>query len=167
MSFFDQQYQPNELNNPEAWYQKANSYQCAARTIMNDFREMQDGVPLNDANVLKVNAMGAIPYLTGLALELILKGFLISSGMQVSEVIAFGHDLRKLRARAEEINTNWKNTSLQFVCDKLGPIIMGEKKDKNKKGGIRYPGIRDIAVYSDFEHALIVAQRLTHTGGPG
>ena len=158
MTYIDFIYTPEELSNPDAWIRKAGSYHAASVYLLEKHQtEVVDGEPLENISLI-LNAISATPYLTALALELYMKGYLVLKGYDIKSIKSFNHNIENLRVECMGIDERWNNNSLCFVCDKLGKYIMGVKDEKWTSGGNRYPQIRDLPIYfEEFKDALVAA----------
>lgn len=78
------------LRDPMFWYMKAYAYSSTCSFIWSSF----DKVSYAEENPeLFINSIRATPYLTGLACELFMKGYLISKSVETKDVMVLGHNL--------------------------------------------------------------------------
>ena len=165
MPYADYLYVPDEEDNPNSWFHKAGIYHSATSVLIEKFVEGGDGDSLFEISTDQ-NAINAAPYLASLSLELYMKGFLISFGWSKGKATSMRHDLAKLRSECQSYNENWGDQSIVFVCDRLGQFILGTRE--NFGGGIRYPRVRDMAVYtSEFLNALKLAYLIVKDNADG
>lgn len=139
------------LKDPMFWFMKAWSYSSASHYIMDEFQKIKDGDKLDH----RFNAINSVPYLTGLAAELFMKGYLVSKGISHDELRNKNHDLKTLREMCLKYDDRFNTKELVFLTDRLGDHIM-------KDGGIRYPDKIPMAVYFDeFKISLELLQKIT------
>ncbi|OGH12643.1 MAG: hypothetical protein A2776_03140 [Candidatus Levybacteria bacterium RIFCSPHIGHO2_01_FULL_40_10] len=146
----------SRLKDPQFWHMKAWQFASSSHFIRQEFLKIKDGAKLNEVGDL-FNAINSTPYLTGMALELFMKGYLVYKGEDPEKIrTKIGHDLKKLR----EFCCRYKDKrflkrELIFVTDRLGEQIM-------KDGGIRYPDVRPMGIYFDeFDIALKTLQEIS------
>lgn len=127
-------------NDPENWLYKSSSYHSAVLLIIDQFTKIKDGSPLNNH---ALNAINTLPYLTCVSAELMMKGCLVSRGVDYKVVRKYKHELGKLREACVFYDKElFSLAKIVFLCDKLSePIFAG--------GGIRYPDKIDVPVYID------------------
>lgn len=161
MTYKDYIYTPEELSNPDAWIRKAGYYHAASVYLLDKHRaEVTDGVPLENISLIH-DAISVTPYLTALALELYMKGFLVLQRYDNKKIKAFNHNVKNLRVECSKFDQRWNNDSLSFVIDQLGKYITGVIDEKWTSGGVRYPQIRNLPVYYDeFKSALDAASEI-------
>jgi len=83
-----------------------------------------------------------------------MKGFLISQGVAVNEIIRYKHHLNQLRTKCLEFSQKYNNPSIKLIADQLVEHLV-------EKGGIRYPDKRNAPIYiDDFKEALELAQKI-------
>jgi hypothetical protein len=135
-------YLPERLKDPMEWYYKADCYMANAIFILEEFdTRIRDGVKLKDFALLH-NAINTVPYISSIAIELYLKGFLISKKVPVEDVIDKKHKIADLRLKCAEYESKFNNVDLSYLTDRLGDLVL-------KKGGVRYPDRRDVPVAID------------------
>ena len=143
-----------KLEDPMFWFMKAHEYCSASLYILDQFKKIKNGDKVSHL----FNAINATPYLTGLAAELFMKGYLVSKKVDPKKLAEkkIGHDLKVLRDMCLKYgDARFKNDPLIFLTDNLGVHIM-------KEGGIRYPDKGRMAVYNtQFEESLRVLREIT------
>ncbi len=147
---------PSRLDDPIHWYAKAWSYASTSHYLMVHFENIKDGEKLEDVGHL-FNAIQAVPFITGIAIELFMKGYLVFQGVDSDELMSeYRHNLKKIRQKCCTYDDKrFLNRELIFFTDKLGEQIMS-------KGGIRYPDKLNTGVYfEDFNIALITLEKIT------
>lgn len=135
---------PEELDNPKAWFSKANQYRATVLFILKEYNlRCVDGAKIDDVAAL-LESISTIPYITCLALELFMKGFLVFYGEPGKEVRKYKHRIWQVRDSCYKKSKNpiFNNPDLTYITDKLGPHIMDD-------GGVRYPHKRDSAIPLD------------------
>jgi hypothetical protein len=146
----------SRLTDPMFWFMKAWFYRSASLLIMDEFSNIQEG-GIDDKKAKLFNAINTVPYLTGLASELYMKGYLVFKGQEPSDLRdkKVGHNLKSLRERCLRYDQRFNNKALIFLTDRLGKHLMED-------GGIRYPDKRDMPVYFDeFKNALEILGMIT------
>lgn len=137
----------SRLKDPMFWFMKAWHFASAAQYIMNDHQNREEGSQPGHLD----NAINVAPYLTGLALELFMKGYLVHKDVDPRSLRerTIGHDLKKLRQMCLKFgDKRFNNKELVFFTDKLGEQVM-------KDGGIRYPDKLGVPIYyQEFEISL-------------
>lgn len=148
MRWIDEQ----RLKNPWLWFMKASAYRSASLHILEEFRKFEPGDEISHV----INAINATPFLTALAAELYMKGYLVFKGEKPDCLKRIGHDLGILRKKCSEYgDSRFERDSLIYLTDTLGEHIM-------EHGGIRYPDHIEMAVSpSIFEEALNTLRGIT------
>ncbi len=139
------------LKDPKMWFMKAYAYASTTSII-----RREDGKVLYrwEDPELKINAIRAVPYLTGLTGELFMKGYLISKGVLPKNVKKFGHNLKRIREECLKFgDERFKDSNLIFLTDHCGEHLMEE-------GGIRYPDRREMAAFPQFEDAIVLLEEV-------
>lgn len=146
--------EPQELENPESWYMRGLQYHSAAKLLLGLFlNEVKDGVKINDRLAEIINAFNTVPYLVSISLELYMKGYLISQGETVQDVVKYKHDLKGLRQKCIEHDQLFNQPSIKLISDRLVEQVL-------QRGGIRYPNKRNAPIYQeDFIEALEIARK--------
>ena len=125
------------LRDPKFWFMKASPYHSAVLYLQEEFRRIKNGSEISHLN----NAINTVPYLTGLAAELYMKGYLVFKGVEPNDVRKILHDLSYLRNEClKHGDSRFENDDLVFLTDTLGVHIM-------VYGGIRYPDKIDMPIY--------------------
>jgi len=139
------------LSDPKLWFRKASSYSSTVFYLEENILRIKNGSEISHL----FNAINTVPYLTGLAAELYMKGYLVFKGVEPSEVRKIQHDLSDLRNKCLEYgDLRFENGALIFLTDALGIHIM-------KGGGIRYPNKKGIPIYlTHFKEALGVLMEI-------
>lgn len=136
---------------------KAWQFASASHFIRHEFkRKVKDGAKMEKIGHL-INAINSTPYITGMALELFMKGYLVHKGIDPDELKGkVKHNLKSLRIMCCEFkDSRFLNRELIFVTDRLGEQIM-------KNGGIRYPDVQPMGIYFDeFDIALKTLQEIS------
>ncbi len=146
----------SRLKDPRFWHMKAWHFSSTTHFIIQEFSKIKDGTPISEYGHL-FNAINTTPYITAVASELFMKGYLIHKGITAEKLRGrdIGHNLKKLR----EMCCNFKddkflNQDLVFLTNKLGEQLTND-------GGIRYPDVNPMAIYFEvFENALNVLQKI-------
>lgn len=140
------------LKDPMFWFMKASSYSSAVAYIWEKHKKLRSGTKPSHL----FNAINATPYLTGLAAELYMKGYLVFKGVSPSVLKKIGHNLKFLRRKCLEYgDTRFESEPLSFLTDTLGEHIV-------EGGGIRYPDKKPMAIYGDhFNEALGVLRKVS------
>ncbi len=145
------------LNDPRFWHAKAWQFASSSHFIRQEFLKIKDGAKIEEVGDL-FNAINSVPYITAVAIELFMKGYLVYKGEDpgILKKRQIGHDLRILRIMcAKYKDKRFLNRSLIFVTDRLGKQLM-------KDGGIRYPDVIPMGIYFDeFEDALKTLQQIS------
>lgn len=141
----------NRLRDPMIWFSKASSYSSAVLYLQENFSRIKTGSEISHL----FNAIKTVPYLTGLAAELYMKGYLVFKGTEPHDVKKIGHNLSDLRIKClEHGDQRFKNESLMFLTDVLGVHII-------EGGGIRYPDKKEIPIYlTHFQEGLGVLMEI-------
>ena len=139
------------LRDPMIWFSKASSYSSAVLYLQENFNRIKTGSEISHL----FKAIQTVPYLTGLAAELYMKGYLVFKGAEANDVIKFRHNLSDLRNKClEHGDKRFKDESLIFLTDVLGVHIM-------EGGGIRYPDKKEIPIYfTHFQEGLGVLMEI-------
>jgi len=139
------------LKDPMIWFRKASSFSSTVLYLQENLMRIKDGSEISPL----FNAINTVPYLTGLAAELYMKGYLVFKGAEPHDVRKFGHNLSDLRKKClEHGDQRFKNESLMFLTDALGIHIM-------EGGGIRYPDKIEIPIFiTSFQEGLSVLMEL-------
>ena len=117
----------NRLKDPMFWLMKAWTYSSTCMYIWKEFPKV--AYPIENPE-LAINSIRATPYLTGLASELFMKGYLIFKGEQPNEAIRLKHDLKALRKECAKFgDTRFTDDHLKFLTDACG-TINGEWRNK-------------------------------------
>lgn len=145
----------NRLKDPIYWFMKAITYHSAAIFILKKFNRIKS----LDEKPYIFNASLTVPYLTGLASELYMKGYLVFKGKNPDTLRdrEIGHNLKNLREKCLNYGDHrFKENSLIFVTDTLGEHLMED-------GGIRYPDKQDMPpiYFKEFEKALSVLREIS------
>ncbi|HBQ50426.1 TPA: hypothetical protein DD690_00415 [Candidatus Daviesbacteria bacterium] len=143
------------LKDPIYWFMKAITYHSTVLFIKEEF----DKIKSLDAKPYIFNASLATPYLTGLASELYMKGYLVFKGKKPDKLRGkkIGHNLKILRKMCFRYgDQRFEEDSLIFVTDTLGEHLMED-------GGIRYPDKHDMPpiYYNEFEKALNILREIS------
>lgn len=141
----------NRLKDPMMWFMKAYAYASICRVIR---KECGKVLYIKENPELKINAIRAVPYLTGLASELFMKGYLISKGNSEKDVTILKHNLKNIREKCLEYgDKRFDNDNLKFLTDTCGDQLMEE-------GGIRYPDKHEMIAFPEFVDALDILQNI-------
>lgn len=140
------------LKDPLLWFMKASAYCSASLYILEEWTKLRSGDEISHV----INSINATPYLTCLAAELYMKGYLVFKGERPNDLKRIRHDLGCLRRMCSEYgDSRFISNSLIFLTDTLGDHIMED-------GGIRYPHHKERPIYSTvFEEALNILRRIT------
>lgn len=143
------------LKDPVYWFMKAITYHSTVLFIIEEF----DKIKSLDEKSYIFNASLASPYLTGLASELYMKGYLVFEGKKSAKLRSkkIGHNLKTLREICLSYgDQRFEDDSLIFVTDTLGEQLMED-------GGIRYPDKHDIPpiYFNKFEKALNILREIS------
>lgn len=140
----------SRLKDPRFWHMKAWQFASTSQFIWQEFNKIKDGAKIEEIGHL-YNAINSTPYVTGMALELFMKGYLIHKGEKPEKLRSkeVGHNLKKLRIMCCKFkDKRFLKRELVFVTDRLGEQIM-------KDGGIRYPDVHPMAIYfGEFDISL-------------
>ena len=140
------------LKDPMFWFMKAWAYTSTCAFIWKSFDKV---VYAEENPELYINAVRSTPYLTGLACELFMKGYLISRGVEPSHVMKLKHNLKEIReACAVHGDKRFKNEDLKFLTDTCGEQL-------TENGGIRYPDRHEMPVFPQFKDALNLIQKIS------
>lgn len=134
---------------------KAITYHSTVLFIKEEF----DKIKSLDAKPYIFNASLATSYLTGLASELYMKGYLVFKGENPDMLRErkVGHNLKTLRQKCLSYgDQRFKEDSLMFMTDTLGKHLMED-------GGIRYPDKHDMPpIYlNEFKKALCILRKIS------
>ncbi|MBP9700116.1 hypothetical protein KBD71_02435 [Candidatus Woesebacteria bacterium] len=143
------------LKDPRFWHMKAWHFSSTTHFIIAEFEKIKDGTPIQEYGHL-FNAINTTPYITGVATELFLKGYLVQKGVSIDKLRNdIGHNLQKLRELCCKFkDTRFLNSDLIFLTDTLGEQL-------TKDGGIRYPNVNPMAIYFEvFENSLNILQQI-------
>lgn len=144
------------LKDPQFWHMKAWQFASTAQYIWNEFEKIEDGTKIEKYGHL-FNAINSTPYITGMALELFMKGYLVSKGEEPNKLKTrrIGHNLQELRTMCCKYkDKRFLTRELIFVTDRLGEQIM-------RDGGIRYPDVQPMPIYFDeFDISLKTLQTI-------
>ena len=139
------------LSDPMFWYMKAYAYASTCSFIWKSFGEV---VYAEQNPELSINAIRSTPYLTGLACELFMKGYLVSKG-GTKNVMRLRHNLKEIReACAAFGDKRFEDKDLKFLTDTCGEQLM-------ENGGIRYPDKHEMLVFPEFKNALNLIQKIS------
>ena len=109
------------LRDPTIWFSKAAAYSATVLYLQENIILLKTGSKIS--HIFK--AIETAPYLTGLAAELYMKGYLIFKGLEPDDVREFQHHLSDLRNKCLEYgDLRFKNDALIFFTDTLGEHIM-------------------------------------------
>lgn len=140
------------LKDPMFWFMKAWAYSSTCVFIWKEFLKVAS--PIENPE-LAINSIRATPYLTGLACELFMKGYLIFKGELHSKVIRLKHDLKALREECAKFgDIRFTDDNLKFLTDVCGEQLM-------ENGGIRYPYTHEMPVFPEFKKALNILQEIS------
>lgn len=140
----------SRLKDPMFWHMKAWQFASASQFIWQEFPKIKDQAKIGEIGHL-INAINSTPYITGMALELFMKGYLVYKGEDPGRLRSkkIGHNLRELRIMCCKFkDKRFLKRELIFVTDRLGMQIM-------KDGGIRYPDVKPMGIYfNEFDISL-------------
>lgn len=146
----------SRLNDPRFWHMKAWQFASSSHFIRQEFLKIKDGAKMEEVGDL-YNAINSVPYLTAMAIELFMKGYLVYMGENAQRIRTQArHDLKRLRIMcAKYKDRRFLNRELIFITDRLGEQL-------TKEGGIRYPDVRPMVIYFDeFDIVLKTLQQIS------
>lgn len=146
------------LNHPMFWFMKAWAYSSTCSFIWKELSRVQGSDRNYKTNNLELvaNVIRSTPYISGIAAELFMKGYLIYKGENPLNVRNLNHNLKLIREKCASFgDKRFLNNYLIFLTDTCGEHLMED-------GGIRYPDKHEMPIYfTDFEKALNVLQELS------
>lgn len=146
----------SRLKDPRFWHMKAWHFSSTTHFIVQEFKKIKDETPTPEYGYL-FNAINTTPYITAVAAELFMKGYLIQKGISANKLRSkdIGHNLKKLREMCCKFkDIRFLNQDLVFLTNSLGEQL-------TKDGGIRYPDVNPMAIYFEvFENSLNILQQV-------
>jgi hypothetical protein len=146
----------SRLKDPRFWHMKAWHFASTTHFVVQEFKKIKVGTPIPEYGHL-FNAINTTPYITAVAAELFMKGYLIHKGTAADKLRnrEVGHNLKKLREMCCKFkDIRFLNQDLVFLTDSLGEQL-------TKDGGIRYPDVNSMPIYFEvFENSLNILQQI-------
>ncbi|MBP9781509.1 hypothetical protein KBC89_02535 [Candidatus Woesebacteria bacterium] len=140
------------------WFMKAWAYSSTCKYIWKEISKVQSSDCRYKTNnpELVGKVIRSTPYISGIAAELFMKGYLIYKEEKPVEVRKLDHNLKLIREKCASFgDKRFLNDDLIFLTDTCGEHLMED-------GGIRYPDKHEMPIYiTVFEKALNVLQELS------
>lgn len=147
----DKIYSKIRLKDPRFWFLKAYAYDSACTIIR---KECSKIIYIEENPYLTINAVRSIPYLTAIASELFMKGYLIYKRVSYSEIRKLHHYLERIRKFCAKFgDSRFEEEELKFLTETCGEQLM-------ENGGIRYPDKKDMVAYPEFKEALNILKAI-------
>ena len=142
----------DRLSDPRFWFLKAYAFASTCKVI---WKECGKVIYVEENPELTLNSIRVTPYLTAIACELFMKGYLVYKGVSIKNIRSLDHDLKKIRQSCAKFgDKRFEENDLEFLTDTCGKQLMED-------GGIKYPDKKDMVAFPEFKNALGILELIS------